>query len=83
MDLAPAANLAYQAACFERAACSGHTPALLGVLAPSAALPRGALIVEEIVGRAVRARNLQPCIRGSRCAVPDPGGPFTECDGAK
>ena len=54
MDLAPAANLAYQAACFERAAGSGHTPALLGVLAPSAALPRGALIVEEIIGRAAR-----------------------------
>ena len=53
MDLTPAANLAYQAACFERAARSGHTPALLGVLAPSAALLRGALIVEEIVGRAV------------------------------
>ena len=51
MNLAPAANLAYQAACFERATGSGHTPALLGVLAPSAALPRGALIVEEIIGR--------------------------------
>ncbi len=35
MDLAPAANLVHQAACFERAARSGHTPALLGVLAPS------------------------------------------------
>ena len=54
MNLAPAANLAYQAACFERATGSGHTPALLGVLAPSAALPRGALIVEEIIGRAAR-----------------------------
>jgi hypothetical protein len=54
IGLAPAANLAYQAACFERAARSGHTPALLGVLAPSAALPRGALIVEEIIGRAAR-----------------------------
>ena len=54
MNLAPAANLAYQAACFEHATGSGHTPALLGVLAPSAALPRGALIVEEIIGRAAR-----------------------------
>ena len=51
MDLAPEANLAYQAACFERAGNSGHTPVLQGVLPPSAALPRGALIVEEIVGR--------------------------------
>ncbi len=54
MGLAPAANLAHQAACFERAAPSGHTPALFGVLAPSAALPRGALIVEEIIGRPAR-----------------------------
>ena len=52
IGLAPAANLVHQSACFERAARSGHTPALLGVLAPSAALPRGALIVEEIIGRA-------------------------------
>lgn len=51
MDLAPRANLAYQAACFERAGPSGHTPELLDVLPPSAALPRGALIVEEITGR--------------------------------
>lgn len=52
MGLAPAANLVYQAACFERAGVSGHTPRLLDVLAPSAALPRGALIVEEIIGHA-------------------------------
>ena len=52
MNLAAEENLAYQAACFERAGPSGHTPALLGRLPPSAALPRGALIVEEIIGRA-------------------------------
>ena len=52
MGLASDVNLAYQAACFERAAASGHTPALLGVLPPSAALPRGALIVEEVLGQA-------------------------------
>ena len=51
MNLAAEANLAYQAACFERTASSGHTPRLLGVLPPSTALPRGALIVEEITGR--------------------------------
>lgn len=62
MDLAPAANLAYQVACFERAARSGHTPALLGVLAPSAALPRGALIVEEIIGRSARLPHDTPAI---------------------
>ena len=52
MGLAPGANLAYQAACFKRAEPSGHTPGLLDVLPPSAALPWGALIVEEITGRA-------------------------------
>ena len=51
MNLAAAANLAYQAACFERACRSGHAPRLLDVLPPSEALPRGALIVEEIAGR--------------------------------
>ncbi|MEO6031944.1 MAG: phosphotransferase [Burkholderiaceae bacterium] len=51
MDLPPEANLAYQAACFERAGPSGHTPRLIEVLPPCEALPRGALIVEEIVGR--------------------------------
>ncbi len=54
MNLPAAGNLAYQAACFERAAASGHAPRLHGVLPPSAALPRGALLVEEIVGRAAR-----------------------------
>lgn len=51
MRLAPADNLAYQAACFERAATGGHAPRLHGVLAPSAPLPRGALLVQEVVGR--------------------------------
>lgn len=51
LGLAPAANLAYQRACFERAAASGVTPRLLAVLEPDADLPFGALVVEEIVGR--------------------------------
>ncbi len=45
------ANLTYQRACFERAGASGHTPELLGYLPPSSYLPRGALLVQEIVGR--------------------------------
>ena len=44
-------NLAYQRACFERASAAGHAPHLRGVLPPSALLPRGALLVEEIMGR--------------------------------
>ena len=50
MGLAAAHNLAYQRSCFERAAPSGHTPRLHSVLPPSEHLPRGALLVEEIVG---------------------------------
>lgn len=51
MDLGALDNLVYQRACFERAAASGHTPALLGWLMPSTHLPRGALLVQEIAGR--------------------------------
>lgn len=54
MGLGAAQNLAYQAACFTRAAASGHTPVLHGVLPPQPdhpALARGALLVQEIAGR--------------------------------
>lgn len=61
MALGPEANLSYQTACFERAAASGRTPALRGVLPVSAELPRGALLVEEIVGRAATL----PCDLGA------------------
>ncbi len=47
-------NLAYQAACFERALPSGHTPRLDGVIAPCEGLSMGALVVEEIGGRPMR-----------------------------
>ncbi|MFP7833367.1 phosphotransferase [Marisediminicola sp. LYQ134] len=51
MQLDAHANLDYQAACFERAGASGRTPRLVGVLRPRPTLPRGALLVEHIVGR--------------------------------
>jgi thiamine kinase-like enzyme len=51
LGLGAAANLAYQRACFERASASGCTPQYLGFLPVSAHLPRGALLVQEIVGR--------------------------------
>lgn len=54
MGLVAATNLAYQRACFERAALGGHTPALFGVLPPSMDLPRGALLVQDIEGRPAR-----------------------------
>jgi aminoglycoside phosphotransferase (APT) family kinase protein len=60
--LAPTDNLAYQAACFERARPSGRTPRLLGVLPVGSDLPRGALLVEEIAGRAVALPGDLPAI---------------------
>lgn len=59
LGLAPEANLAHQQACFTRAAASGHSPRLHGVLPVSVRLPRGALLVEEIAGdAAVLPRDL-------------------------
>ncbi len=52
--LEPEVNLAYQIACFERAQPSGATPAIHGFLAVEDRIPYGALVVEEIVGRAPR-----------------------------
>ena len=51
---APERHIVYQTACFERAAASGRTPRLHGVIAPAAGVPYGALIVDEIVGRPPR-----------------------------
>jgi len=51
LGLPPQANLDYQTACFNRVAASGHTARLAGWLAPSNRLARGALLVEEVVGR--------------------------------
>ncbi len=54
MAFSAADNLAYEAACYRRAAASGHVPHVHGLLPVSAALPHGALLVEEIVGRNAR-----------------------------
>ena len=62
MGLGAATNLAYEAACFERAGPSGHVPRLHGELPPSAALPRGGLLVEEISGRNARLPQDLPAI---------------------
>jgi hypothetical protein len=51
MQLGALDNLAYQAACFTRASATGYAPRLMGQLMPCADLPRGALLIEEIVGR--------------------------------
>lgn len=60
--LAPAENLAYQAACFERAQASGATPRLHAVLPVGPELPRGALLVEAIEGRPPRLPAEMPAL---------------------
>jgi hypothetical protein len=45
-----AANLSYQATCFERAAPSGHVPVLIATIAPAPGIPWGALVISEIEG---------------------------------
>lgn len=69
MGLAAEDNLSYQKACFERAAAGGSTPHLHGVLPPSVALPRGALLVEEIVGRPARLPHDLPALAQSLAAL--------------
>jgi hypothetical protein len=58
----PRAHLAYQAACFRRAAASGVTPRLFAVLEPGPGLPMGGLVVEEILGRVPRLPDDLPAL---------------------
>lgn len=51
MQLGTGQNLIYQQACFARASVTGFAPRVHMVLPPDHGLARGALIVEEIVGR--------------------------------
>ena len=69
MGLDAAANLAYEAACYQRAAASGHVPRVEGSLPVSAALPRGGLLVEEIVGRTARLPDDLPAIAAAFAAI--------------
>jgi thiamine kinase-like enzyme len=69
LGLAAQANLDYQAACFARASASGHAPQLRGVLPPSAGLPRGGLLVEEIVGRPARLPDDLPALADALAAL--------------
>ena len=73
--LAPADNLAYQAACFRRAEPSGATPRLHAVLPVGADLPRGALLVEDIAGHPPRLPDDLPVLAAALArlhAVPVP-----------
>lgn len=62
VGLPPLEHLAFEAACFERAAPGGHAPRLLGLLPPSPALPRGGLLVEHIAGRPARLPQDLPAL---------------------
>jgi Phosphotransferase enzyme family len=57
-----AAQIESEAAAFARAGPSGATPRLEAVLPPTTALPRGALLVEEIVGRVPRLPEDLPAL---------------------
>jgi thiamine kinase-like enzyme len=67
--LGPEANLRHEAACFDRAGASGHTPRLLGTLPVSPQLPRGALLVEEIEGRPAALPADLPAIAAALAAI--------------
>ncbi len=69
MALSAADNLAYQQACFQRAAPSGATPSNLGCLPASDALPRGAVLVQEIVGHPAALPNDLPRIAQALAAL--------------
>ncbi|NJN45480.1 MAG: aminoglycoside phosphotransferase family protein [Candidatus Competibacteraceae bacterium] len=62
-------NLHYQAACFRRAAPSGHTPQIHAVLEPDVDLPMGALLVDEIVGPVIRLPDQLPLLINSLAAL--------------
>ncbi|MCW4152147.1 aminoglycoside phosphotransferase family protein [Halomonas sp. 18H] len=62
MQLEAQANLAYQAACFQRASKSGHVPELHGLLPISDELPRGGLVVSAIEGRPAQLPEDLPAI---------------------
>src|SRR6185437_13459270 len=66
---APAASLAYQAACFSRAAPSGATPHLVATIEPETGLPGGALLVEDIAGRVPRLPADMPAIAEALAAI--------------
>jgi Phosphotransferase enzyme family len=73
-----AAQLAAEAAAFQRAEPAGVTPRLIAALPPTAELPRGALVVEEIVGRLPQLPRDLPAIadalaRLHSLPVPPPG----------
>jgi aminoglycoside phosphotransferase (APT) family kinase protein len=69
VGLDPAANLAHQAAAFESAFPSRHTPRLTAAIEPADDLPMGALLVGEIAGRPPRLPDDMPAIARALAAL--------------
>lgn len=69
MGLPAAQNLAYEAACFSRAAASTHTPLLQLMLDPDDALPWGALLVQEVTGTPAHRPEHVPAIMQALAAI--------------
>jgi hypothetical protein len=69
MRLSATDNLVYQQACFSRASPAGHAPSCLRLIQACDALPRGALIVEEISGRAAHLPQDLPLMAASMAAM--------------
>ncbi len=67
--LDPLHNLAYQKACFLRAAPSEAVPELLGVIEPQTGLPWGAFIVREVSGCVPELPRDLPAIARSLAAI--------------
>ncbi len=63
------AQLAYEAAAFERASASGHCPRLLDTVPVCETLPRGALIVDLIDGRPPRLPDDMAAIADAFVAI--------------
>jgi hypothetical protein len=62
-------NLLYQQACFERVSPAEHAPRCIKLLQPCENLPRGALIVEEIVGRSAQLPHDLPLMARSLASM--------------
>ncbi len=62
-------NLAYLAACFARCSASGHVPAMAARLPVSKHLPRGALLVQEVMGVAAQLPRDMAAIAGALAAI--------------
>ncbi|PWC34689.1 aminoglycoside phosphotransferase [Azospirillum sp. TSO35-2] len=69
LGLAPWTALERQAAAFQRAEPSGHTPRFAGLLPPGDGLPLGALLVGEVEGRAPRLPDDMPAIARALAAL--------------